>query len=61
MVRDVSKAKTIAVCDKISKLNINVSAVCGYRTKNAINIARLSVNTYCITAPPMKSVTQISF
>jgi hypothetical protein len=57
----VSEAKTIAISDKISKLNINDSAVCGYRPKKGINIAKCCVNGSSITAAPAKSVTQVSF
>jgi hypothetical protein len=51
----------IAIIDKISKLNINESAACGYRPKKGINIARRWVNGYCMTATPAKSVTYVSF
>jgi len=51
----------IAISDKISKLNINESAACGYRPKKHINIARRCVNGYCITATPAKSVIYGSF
>jgi hypothetical protein len=57
----VSEAKTIAISDKIAKLNINESAVCGYRPKKGINIARCCVNGYSITAAPAMSVTNVSF
>jgi len=58
---DVSAVKTIAISDKISQLNINDSAVCGYRPNKGINIARRCVNGYSITAAPAKSVTHVSF
>jgi len=58
---DVSEAKTIARSDKISKINIKKSAVCGYRPKKGINITRRCVNGYSITAAPAKSVTHLSF
>jgi len=58
---DVSEAKTIAISDKIPKLNINESAVCGYWPKKGINIARRCVNGYSITAAPVKSVTHVLF
>jgi len=61
MASDVSKAKTIAISDKISKLNINESAACGYWPKKGINIARHCVNGYSITPAPAKSVTHVSF
>jgi len=61
MASDVSKAKTIAISDKISKLNIIESAVCSYRPKNGINIARRCVNGYNITAAPAMRVTHVSF
>jgi len=51
----------IAISDKISKLNINKSAACGYRPKKGIHIARQCVNGYCITATTAKSVTYMSF
>jgi hypothetical protein len=44
MANDVSEAKTITISDKISKLNINESAACGYGLKKGINIARHCVN-----------------
>jgi len=47
--------------DKISKLNINESAVCGYWVRKGINIARRCVNGKSITAAPAKSVTHMSF
>jgi hypothetical protein len=40
MASNVSEAKTIAISDKISKLNINESAVCGYRPKKGIILAQ---------------------
>jgi len=58
---DVSEAKTIAISDKMSNLNINESAVCGYRPEKGINIARHCVNSYRITAAPANSVTHVSF
>jgi len=61
MASDVSTSNTIAISDKISKLKINDSAVCGYRPKKGINIARCCVNSYSITAAPAKSVTHMSF
>jgi len=45
MASDVSEANTIAISDKISKLNINESAICGYRPNKGINIARSIVNS----------------
>jgi len=61
MASDVSEAKTIAISEKISKLNINESAACGYRPKKGINIIRRCVNGNSITATPTKSVTHMSF
>jgi len=58
---DVSDAKTIAISDKISKLNINESAVYHYRLKKGINNARHCVNGFSITAAPAKSVTHMLF
>ena len=43
---DVSEAKTIAISDKISRLNINESAACGYLPKKGINIASCCVNSF---------------
>jgi hypothetical protein len=40
MASNISEAKTIAISDKLSKLNINESAVCGYRWKKGINMVR---------------------
>jgi hypothetical protein len=51
----------IAISDKISKLNINESAACGYRPKIGIDIPRSCANGYCITATPAESVTYVSF
>jgi hypothetical protein len=61
MASNVSKAKTIAIRDKISKLNINESGACGYLQKTGINIARGCAQGYSITAAPVKSVTHVSF
>jgi hypothetical protein len=61
MACDVSKAKTIAISDKISKRNIDESAACGYRLKKGINIARCFGNSYSIIAAPVMSVTHVSF
>jgi hypothetical protein len=61
MQRPTMYPKTIVISDKISKLNINESVVCGYRPKKGINIARHCVNGYSITAAPAKSVTHVSF
>jgi hypothetical protein len=58
---DVSEAKTISISDKISKLNINESAVCGYRPKKGIFLVRPCLNSYSITAAPRKRVTDLSF
>ena len=51
----------IAIRDKISGLNINESAACGYRLKKGIDITRRCVNGHCITATRAKSVTYVSF
>jgi len=51
----------IAISHKMSKLNINDSAACGYRPKKGINIARRCVNGYYITATLAESVTYVSF
>jgi hypothetical protein len=61
MASDVSEAKTIAISDKISKVNIKESAVCGYRPKKGINITRLRVNGYSMSAAPAKNITHVSF
>ena len=61
MASDVSEVTTIAISDKISKLNINESAVCGYWQKKGKNIARCCVNGYSITAAPAKNVTHMLF
>jgi len=58
---DVSEAKTVLQHVTISKLNIDESAACGYRPKKGINITRLCVNGYTITAVHAKSVTHVSF
>jgi hypothetical protein len=63
MQRQAMYPKRRLYCNKrrISKLNINESAACGFRPKKGINIARHCVNGYCITATPAKSVTYVSF
>jgi hypothetical protein len=61
MASDVSEARTIAISDQISNLNINESAACGFRPKKAINMARRCENGNSITAAPAKSVTHLSF
>jgi hypothetical protein len=57
----VFQAMTIAISDKISKLNINESAACGYRPNKGIIIASCCVHSYGITAAHANSVTHMSF
>jgi len=61
MARDVSEAKTIAISDKISKLNTNESTVRGYRPRKGKNITMCYVNGYSVTAAPVKSLTDLLF
>jgi hypothetical protein len=59
--RKVSEAKTIAIRDKISKLDINWCAAYAYQPDTGIDIAMRCVNSYSKTEAHVKGVTHVSF
>jgi hypothetical protein len=59
-MRCIRSEDCIAICDTVSKLNINGSASCGYQPKKGIVIATRCVNGYRINTAPAKSITHSS-